>query len=218
METKRIKERQAELKKQHQRDEARRKRRRAQGRTTRTSSSRTSSATGNRDPIAGMHGAFAFLVALAERAATGRGHHVESTMVESALNVAAEQAVEWSAHARLLRREGNRSPLAAPQGAEYFVLQGGAQHEDEPLAVHSWLRLPIGSFSLARAGSDGAIVWCKTRHLRDVSAPGDGDENYVKLETPPDEIGVLLQKVEHPGRVHLDIETDDVEAEVSRLE
>lgn len=68
------------------------------------------------DPLAGMHAAFALLVALRERAATGRGCHVESTMVESALNVVAEQVVEFSAHGRLLHREGNRSPLAAPQG------------------------------------------------------------------------------------------------------
>ncbi len=29
---------------------------------------------------------------------------------------------------------------------------------------------------------------------------------------------LLLQKVDHPGRIHLDIETDDIEAEVKRLE
>jgi crotonobetainyl-CoA:carnitine CoA-transferase CaiB-like acyl-CoA transferase len=68
------------------------------------------------DPLAGMHAAFAFLVALAERSATGVGHHVESTMVESALNVAAEQVIEWSAYGNLMQRDGNRSSLAAPQG------------------------------------------------------------------------------------------------------
>lgn len=68
------------------------------------------------DPIAGMHGAFALLVALAGRESTGRGHHVESTMVESALNVAAEQLVDFTAYGKLLERDGNRSPLAAPQG------------------------------------------------------------------------------------------------------
>ena len=68
------------------------------------------------DPLAGMHAAVAFLVALAERTASGHGHHVESTMVESALNMAAEQVVEWSAYGNLIERDGNRSPLAAPQG------------------------------------------------------------------------------------------------------
>ena len=43
-------------------------------------------------------------------------------------------------------------------------------------------------------------------------------QNYVKLGSSDDEVGVLLQKVDHPSRVHLDIETDDIDAEVQRLE
>ena len=42
--------------------------------------------------------------------------------------------------------------------------------------------------------------------------------NYVMLETPPDEISVQIQRVEHESRVHIDIETDDIAAEVERLE
>jgi hypothetical protein len=42
--------------------------------------------------------------------------------------------------------------------------------------------------------------------------------NYVMLETPPDEISVQIQRVEHESRIHLDIETDDIAAEVARLE
>lgn len=41
---------------------------------------------------------------------------------------------------------------------------------------------------------------------------------YRSLQAPPDEVQVELQKVEHPSRVHIDIETDDLEAEVVRLE
>jgi crotonobetainyl-CoA:carnitine CoA-transferase CaiB-like acyl-CoA transferase len=37
-------------------------------------------------------------------------------MVEGALNAAAEQLVEWTAYGRLLERDGNRGPEAAPQG------------------------------------------------------------------------------------------------------
>lgn len=44
------------------------------------------------------------------------------------------------------------------------------------------------------------------------------NSNYAKLRTPPGEMAVLLQKVSHPSRVHLDIETDDMDAEVQRLE
>jgi Glyoxalase-like domain len=41
--------------------------------------------------------------------------------------------------------------------------------------------------------------------------------NYRMLATPPDEPIVQIQRVEHDSRVHLDIETDDIEAEVARL-
>jgi hypothetical protein len=44
------------------------------------------------------------------------------------------------------------------------------------------------------------------------------DGNYVSLDTRPDELGILIQHVTHPARVHLDIESDDVDAEVARLE
>jgi crotonobetainyl-CoA:carnitine CoA-transferase CaiB-like acyl-CoA transferase len=68
------------------------------------------------DPLAGMHAAFASLVALAEREVTGEGSLLECTMVEGALNAAAEQLVEWSAYGSVLQRNGNRAPNAAPQG------------------------------------------------------------------------------------------------------
>jgi predicted enzyme related to lactoylglutathione lyase len=42
--------------------------------------------------------------------------------------------------------------------------------------------------------------------------------NYRMLETPPDEPIVQIQRVEHESRAHLDIETDDIAAEVARLE
>ena len=42
--------------------------------------------------------------------------------------------------------------------------------------------------------------------------------NYRMLETPPGEPIVQIQRVEHDSRVHIDIETDDIPAEVSRLE
>ena len=42
--------------------------------------------------------------------------------------------------------------------------------------------------------------------------------DYVMLATPPDEISVQIQRVSHESRIHLDIETDDIAAEVARLE
>lgn len=45
-----------------------------------------------------------------------------------------------------------------------------------------------------------------------------GDENYRELEVDPSQPKILVQKVIYPSRVHLDIEADDIEAEVVRLE
>lgn len=42
--------------------------------------------------------------------------------------------------------------------------------------------------------------------------------SYVSLTDRPGQPIVFVQKVSHPSRVHLDIETDDLEAEVTRLE
>jgi crotonobetainyl-CoA:carnitine CoA-transferase CaiB-like acyl-CoA transferase len=68
------------------------------------------------DPMAGLHAAFAAVVALMIRDRDGAGMHVESTMVESALNVAAEMLVEHSSNGITMHRNGNRGPGASPQG------------------------------------------------------------------------------------------------------
>ena len=49
--------------------------------------------------------------------------------------------------------------------------------------------------------------------------PGDQvNDRYVRVEGQPGEVQILLQRVDHPSRVHIDIETDNIEAEVSRLQ
>lgn len=54
---------------------------------------------------------------------------------------------------------------------------------------------------------------------RPVASPDqDGDGKYAELKTDADEPFLLLQKVDHEARIHLDIETDDLDAEVNRLE
>ena len=42
-------------------------------------------------------------------------------------------------------------------------------------------------------------------------------EKYRALDTPPGQIKCEVQRVDHPSRVHIDIETDNIEAEVVRL-
>jgi crotonobetainyl-CoA:carnitine CoA-transferase CaiB-like acyl-CoA transferase len=105
------------------------------------------------DPLAGMHAALAFFVALAQRATSKHGHHVESTMVEGALNMAAEQVVEWSAYGNLIERDGNRSPLAAPQGL-YPCADG------QP-GMENWLALSVATDAQWRAlrAALGSPAW-----------------------------------------------------------
>ena len=47
---------------------------------------------------------------------------------------------------------------------------------------------------------------------------GDETAAYQMLGDTPGELHIEVQQVTHPSRVHLDIETDDVDAEAGRLE
>jgi predicted enzyme related to lactoylglutathione lyase len=60
--------------------------------------------------------------------------------------------------------------------------------------------------------------WSAAMNRAIASHDQDGDGRYGELETGPEEVFVLLQRVEHEARVHLDIQADDLEAEVARLE
>jgi predicted enzyme related to lactoylglutathione lyase len=63
-----------------------------------------------------------------------------------------------------------------------------------------------------------ADFWSQALGKPIASVDQDGDGRYAELQTAADEPIILLQKVDHASRVHLDIETDDLDAEVARLE
>jgi len=46
----------------------------------------------------------------------------------------------------------------------------------------------------------------------------DDDPNYASIGEPVAGFQFMVQQVDAPARIHLDIETDDVDAEVGRLE
>jgi predicted enzyme related to lactoylglutathione lyase len=48
--------------------------------------------------------------------------------------------------------------------------------------------------------------------------PGAEGKIYTGLQAPELGLHIEVQKVDHPSRVHLDIATDDIPAEVARLE
>lgn len=72
------------------------------------------------------------------------------------------------------------------------------------------------------------IIDCKTDDLTAAAAfwtaalgydaaAQQSDDRYVSLVGPSGEVAISLQKVEHESRIHLDIEADDIDAEVTRL-
>ena len=63
-----------------------------------------------------------------------------------------------------------------------------------------------------------AEFWGQALGMERRALPAGEGGKYVRLVDPTGALHVEVQKVEHPSRVHLDIETDDVEAEVRRLE
>ena len=63
-----------------------------------------------------------------------------------------------------------------------------------------------------------AGFWSLALGLPRRSSKSEEDTGYALLETAPNGLHIEVQKVDHPSRVHLDIEADDVEAEVRRLE
>lgn len=63
-----------------------------------------------------------------------------------------------------------------------------------------------------------AAFWGQALGLEVAPEDDPAESAYVLLKTPPEEVHIEVQKVDHPSRVHLDIETDDIESEVARLE
>jgi len=96
------------------------------------------------DPLAGLHAAWAVLLGLARRDATGAGCEIESAMVETLLAITAEGVAEHDATGRLPTGDGNRSSYAAPQG-----LYPGAASDAADAA--EWLALSVETDAQWRA-------------------------------------------------------------------
>ena len=144
------------------------------------------------DPLAGMHAAYATLVGLAEREATGQGCLLECTMVEGALNAAAEQLVEWSSYGAVLQRDGNRAPQAAPQGV--YPCAG----------TENWLALSIATDAQWKALVDvlGRPAWAADAALATRggrrAAHDQIDEEIARFAAERD-VGALVDKLVAAG-------------------
>lgn len=161
------------------------------------------------DPNAGLHALFGLQLALEHRQRTGEGGLVEAAMVDAAVNIAAEQVIEWSAYGALLSRAGNRGPLAAPQGV-YRVAGPDEWGRDDcwvAIAVpgdEEWdaLRRALGE---PRWAADPALATADGRArehdrideaLQEWCRPLQGDEVVARLW----DAGVPVAKVMQPHR------------------
>ena len=66
--------------------------------------------------------------------------------------------------------------------------------------------------------STASSFWARALGLEAVPEDDPAESAYVELRTRPEEVHIEVQAVDHPSRVHIDIETDDIAAEVARLE
>lgn len=82
-------------------------------------------------------------------------------------------------------------------------------------------RSRLGGFIIDCLGEDldgAADFWSQALGLPRRRDKATEDAGYIKLEMPSGEMDIEVQRVDHPSRVHLDIEADDIPAEVARLE
>jgi crotonobetainyl-CoA:carnitine CoA-transferase CaiB-like acyl-CoA transferase len=142
------------------------------------------------DPNAGIHAANALLLALEHRRRTGQGVMIEAAMIDAALNIAAEQVIEYSAYGALLQRDGNRGPAAAPQNVyrcadidefgrlDSWVAIAVADDRQwaalgEALGRPEWVLDPTLSMAAGRRAHHDLIdeqlsAWCRSRSGDDI--------------------------------------------------
>jgi extradiol dioxygenase family protein len=86
--------------------------------------------------------------------------------------------------------------------------------------------LGVDSAAMHRSRLAGFIIDCKDADVERAAAfwgealgmkQGAHEGKYIALDASARDLAIEVQTVTHESRVHLDIETDDVEAEVARL-
>ena len=180
------------------------------------------------DPDEGGDGRYAVL------GAGPGGIHVEVQSVEHAsrlhLDIEADDidaeadAIEALGATRISNPKGRWWVMQAPTGHRFCIVRkrdrevpSRPRRSSLPNRHHSVLialviDCPVPSLAPALR------FWSAALKREIASQDQDGDGRYGELKTGPDEVFLLLQRVEHEARVHLDIQTDDLDAEVTRLE
>ncbi len=171
---------------------------------------------------------FGLMLALEHRDRTGEGGLVETAMVDAAVNVAAEQPIEFSAYGAVLARDGNRGPCAAPQNLYQAAGPDEDGRDDAWVAIavatdEHWLSLrralgePDWAADPALATAEGRRrnhdridqllgAWCRERaasviveSLWDVGVPvGRVVQPHRQPELPQLESRDFFEEVLHP--------------------
>jgi crotonobetainyl-CoA:carnitine CoA-transferase CaiB-like acyl-CoA transferase len=129
------------------------------------------------DPLAGAHAAFTTLAALEFADRTGRGQLVEVPMIETVLNVTAQQTIEFEVFGSIMERRGNRGHTGADQdiyrcaGEDSWIAVAVRNDDDRTalaeligdptVGVDRWLagqHAPSAAEALAQAGIPAAVV------------------------------------------------------------
>jgi predicted enzyme related to lactoylglutathione lyase len=133
-------------------------------------------------------------------------------------------AIEALGATRVGNPHGRWWVMQAPTGHRFCIVRkrdrefpSRPRRSSMPLRHHSVLialviDCPVPSLETALQ------FWSAALGRAIVSHDQDGDGRYGELHSDPGEVFLLVQKVEHEARVHLDIQTDDLDAEVARLE
>ena len=86
--------------------------------------------------------------------AIGEGGEAQGLFADAHEDVRMER---WAAGAEI--------PLIADGGMEMLVTSGGFEESGESFSRESWLRLPKGAATTAKAGPEGVTFWVKRGHL-----------------------------------------------------
>jgi predicted enzyme related to lactoylglutathione lyase len=162
------------------------------------------------------------------------GIHIEVQSVEHAsrlhLDIEADdidveaEAIEALGATRIAKPHGRWWVMQAPSGHRFCIVRkrdrefaSRPRRSAMPLRHHSVLIALV--IDCPGASLEPALAfWSAALERPIASHDQDGDGRYGELQTGPGEVFLLLQRVEHEARVHLDIQADDLEAEVARLE
>ena len=163
------------------------------------------------------------------------GWHVEVQLVEHPSRLHLDVETD-DIEAEAVRLEGLGATRVANPKGRLWVMQAPTGHRFCVVRQRTRERLPATPPRRADPRGHGSalvalVIDCRVETLGEAVAfwsqalgrevenmDEDDDGRYAVLRSAADEPHLLLQRVDHEPRVHLDIQTDDFDAEVARLE